>query len=832
MDCLFRIETDRVSLEWAKPRGKVPVVLAVATAPPGRLVIRQKRRSLQFGPTTWRSEVPPSVANDPQEVAGPRLYEQTDYTIVLRSSTGHALRLENRDPLLLRDVRAFGNGEIVHGVVNFGSQVGRSEFLIFVGGEPEFEFEVEIFPSKLDYLTDYQRLLADVQDILTGLVLEYLRSTFRLGFAVPLPQPTHLEWLTLLRHVMADLERALVNISRQPIRATSPTIENTRSDRVRKVGSPVRAQVLRGGGVGQLATLSSGILVREHLNARVAHCTLDTPEHRWLANQLGRIRRRLAELIARERDQEPSSRRAATTEELRGFETKVSELLRLEPFKAASGGAPPGFASIQLLSAPGYQEAYKYCLVLSLALRLSGGPVRLAVKDLSLLYEYWCYLATLRLVGELTGKKMPVRKLLAVEQDGLRVLLQKGKENTVAFELSEGRRLAVTYNPRFQNDALLVAQQPDMILSLFDRDWPAVRLVVDAKYRVESSKEYVERYGSAGPPDDALNVLHRYRDAILDSAPAARGGFTPKRTVIEGVAVYPYRKDVPGMFRRSRLWESVQRLGIGAIPALPGETEYLREWLAETLRLGGWAIAEKAIAHRSHERAFDWRVAAAEAVLIGVLRADNEEEHLNWILRTRNYYLPKTKQPRQYNARYVALYLPTALRQPGAVAYWASVESLDVVERSKISTPWSSQQGDQQQVLYRLEPIHALVRPVENRRKGGQDSGLRSPRWTSRLALQRASNLQELLLETEPEWRLFEDLRPTGYYFEVEPGRVKLMDPEDPRGRAVFVVGNVRVQHRGAAGFAAQLANLDEQYLADASDVLEFLKNERGPQIR
>jgi hypothetical protein len=36
-------------------------------------------------------------------------------------------------------------------------------------------------------------MLAEVQDILTGLVLEYLRSTFHLASAVRVPQPTYLE---------------------------------------------------------------------------------------------------------------------------------------------------------------------------------------------------------------------------------------------------------------------------------------------------------------------------------------------------------------------------------------------------------------------------------------------------------------------------------------------------------------------------------------------------------------------------------------------------------------------------------------------------------------
>jgi hypothetical protein len=39
---------------------------------------------------------------------------------------------------------------------------------------------------------------------------------------------------------------------------------------------------------------------------------------------------------------------------------------------------------MQLLGAPGYKEAYRACLILSLGLRIEGGPFKLSLKDLSI----------------------------------------------------------------------------------------------------------------------------------------------------------------------------------------------------------------------------------------------------------------------------------------------------------------------------------------------------------------------------------------------------------------------------------------------------------------
>ena len=225
---------------------------------------------------------------------------------MLRSKTGASVELRHRDPVILRDIKSSGKGDLVHGVVNFGSQVGRSEFYVLVGSEREIDFEIEVFPTKLDYQGDYQDLLAEVQDILTGLVLEYLRSTFKVGAESSVPQPTHLEWLTLLRHVMTDLEKALRNVARQPVRATVRAIETVRADKVKKTNSQLRSLILRGGGRGVTIRLESGLELRQQLVGTTANTTLDTAEHRWLACHLDEIRRHLSRLRVSERDVMPA----------------------------------------------------------------------------------------------------------------------------------------------------------------------------------------------------------------------------------------------------------------------------------------------------------------------------------------------------------------------------------------------------------------------------------------------------------------------------------------------------------------------------------------------
>ena len=75
-------------------------------------------------------------------------------------------------------------------------------------------------------------MLAEVSDFLMGLVLEYMRATYRLGQTIRVPQPSKIEWLTILRQVMDDLESAFRRIAQQPRRRLIRRQEYVRAERI------------------------------------------------------------------------------------------------------------------------------------------------------------------------------------------------------------------------------------------------------------------------------------------------------------------------------------------------------------------------------------------------------------------------------------------------------------------------------------------------------------------------------------------------------------------------------------------------------------------------
>jgi hypothetical protein len=537
-------------------------------------------------------------------------------------------------------------------------------------------------------------------------------------------------------------------------------------------------------------------------------------EHRWLRNQLEDVQRTLSILTHHFReDEKPGKRRLRSLEVIQKIKVLVAKLLSLEPINEAEGDVPAGFASLQLVSAPGYREAYRLLLFLRMGLRLEGELFKLAVKDLDVLYEYWSYLTVTKIVRDEVGSPQDLDSFFKFGLSTLGIQLKKGESQKLTFKAGGYRKISVLYNPMFSNqDTNLIPQKPDILIRLEEDGWPQVHLVCDAKYRVDATPEYKAQFGAHGPPVDAINALHRYRDAILELDDLETHGQKLKRSVVQAAALFPLNQlDDEKDFRESRLWRSIEKIGVGAIPLLPSNTALLKEWILRSLRRGGWSLADRTIASLADERARDWRLAASESVLIGVLRSPGAREHLDWINQERLYYQPRTKsQRRQFVVKQVAIYVPTGLDEPNGIRYLADVEHVEIVNRAEILTPWAGKK-DGEMMLYHLGPLRPLPRPIS---LATGESMTPSWRWTTRLALQRAQSLAETGLETEPEWRFLEYLRANGLNPEIKLTPPALQSPENPKGRAWFTLASGKsVRFDGSNGFMLVLEGGSRKYM-------------------
>jgi len=798
MPDLFRIETDQTDLTWSVKAPPESITLA------GRLDISWLNRA-GTNIRIWRHGLPDDTANNLEVKIGPCLQEEKRYDLLLESKDRRQVQLVHRDPTILQGLYVSPKGS-THGTVNFRSQIGRSRFSVYVDGKPEYDFEVEVFPSKLDYAADYDVLVANVQEILTGLVLEYLRSTVQFGFATEAENSSKLEWLLLLRHVVGDLERGLHFIERHPHYGLNRERTPTRVEKVRRADAKLARLIVQGKGRGSKSKTTSGLIVRSTLPESRARTTWNTPEHRWLSSQLGRIRRRLAEIRLAEGKSrtQTKARQLRTLEEIANLEFRIAALQKLEPLAQAKGFVPAGFSSLALQARPSYREAYCACLLLLRGLRVDGGPVGLSVKEIHYLYEYWCYLTLVQVIAKITGERLPVPDLISIESTGLKVRLKRGTAQTVFFS---NRSIELTYNPKFKGDAFVLPQEPDVVLTFRYPHWPTMRLIFDAKYRIETAASYVKKYGAPGPPHDAIDSLHRYRDAILDETNSLGPRSERfKRTVVEGVALFPHA-DVENNYRGSYYWRKLKDVGIGAIPFLPRETRYLEEWLREVLQREGWSTAEETISYPSVEQLHDWQRDEKEPVLIAVLQGDAQEQ-LESIKRDHRYSTSVVSDGRkQFLARWIAVYSPESIRTPAAITHLAAVEHVERQER---------------QMMYVLGEVREL-KAIEDKRPESLLKRFLKDGWTSKLGTTLAKELREVFLATSAEWRLHERLRLSGVDFTLTFGSARLANRDDSDRRMWFVRKRVRVQYRDASGFLIRRKGFPDEYRSHLAEVVDRL---------
>jgi len=202
----------------------------------------------------------------------------------------------------------------------------------------------------------------------------------------------------------------------------------------------------------------------------------------------------------------------------------------------------------------------------------ASSPLRVGVKDISLLYEYWCFLKIVNLLQE---RHELVRQDF-VEINNLRfaISLKQGDSSRVSFlNPTTGKKIDVHYN-RSYTSGPTTNQRPDNVIQVGGGD---KSFVFDAKYRISSGKKYMKKYGSKGPKPSDINTMHRYRDAIVVPKPDRTYG----RVVESAIVLFP--GDDESEYEENNFYKSIDKVRVGGLPFLPGSTELMVDELGQIL---------------------------------------------------------------------------------------------------------------------------------------------------------------------------------------------------------------------------------------------------------
>lgn len=546
-------------------------------------------------------------------------FEQTDYSIWCEFHTKEIgvvkdVKIETNRQDVNKRFSFKSNQQVLVGFMNYDNEIGRADFpLTYTKSDGEikhFVFSYDVLSTKLDYHRDWKIILRDIEEEYRMLSLDYLRKTYH-GIAEGDGESFDLIWWNIFHGLQEEFIRATKNIIEQPRHRLRAVSSYKRADQIRRF-TPVLEQQF----TEHRAEEAHQYYVEEQ------QTTHNTIENRFLKHALLLIEKRYNALAKRILSEYVLN----STEEIARIRQTADELQHLSrnPFFRTIGKFE-GLRqeSLILQRDVNYSKIYRTFAILQKSFSLNDGMFRMETKDIATLYEIWCFIQVEKVVKELFGQigknDVAAEHVNRQELHGLFTReLATGNRSRIVFKQGDVTLAELFYNPRHDEktddirgigslQSYTVVQKPDIVLQLTKNDIQRgmnLTYLFDAKYRIS------EKNGREVPPDDAINQMHRYRDAIYYSQP--HDGL--KKEVLGGYILFPGQMD-----KSSPLYKSVEQVNIGAFPLRPGDQEFemLRDFIRDLMQQNAIEIVEQVIPQKGTT------LEVRDKVLVGVVLDKN-----------------------------------------------------------------------------------------------------------------------------------------------------------------------------------------------------------------
>ena len=263
--------------------------------------------------------------------------------------------------------------------------------------------------------------------------------------------------------------------------------------------------------------------------------------------------------------------------------------------------------------------------------------------------------------------------------------LGKGERSRILFKKDNVELAELIYNPKSEEEenasvgvsdlvVPTVAQKPDILLQLTKNDLHEgmkFTYLFDAKYRIAGRENGVDT-----PPSDAINRMHRYRDAIYyqrKQSDAEEQSDALKKEVIGGYILFPGDGNSDAV-EQAKFHQTIKKVNIGAFPLRPKDKQnrlLLEKFIGEL------------IAHKSQETLSavipqkGTFVDVGHRVLIGLVKESSRKD-----------YLPSFKESRA-KLYYTGSHFPTTIALQNLhyfMPYFKGEGIRDVYEITQIRT--------------------------------------------------------------------------------------------------------------------------------------------------
>lgn len=528
--------------------------------------------------TIENSQQAPAVFFD--NVDYPIWIEFKDY--VKKAQFGSILQNENEKFTFRRQILA--------GFLNYGNEIGRSEIqLIYqIGTEiRRFAFSFEVLSTKLNYHEHWKTIIEDIEQEYRMLSLDYMRRTFH-GFSPDTSGDTpEIIWWSVFANEQQKFIKACKNIIDRPRHRLHGKDAYKRADKLTFIPSYIENEL------AEHRNDSAHLYrVEEHV------WTNDTQENRFLKFALRQITDKYE--VLKKRIEAVKNASDVMKDDMQATLTTLKHLQRNPFFRTVGNYKGMNQESLALQKATGYSQVYRTWSLLQRSYSLNDGIYRLQTKDIATLYEIWCFIEVSHIVKEklhLSDEDIDHRNRM--EMNGLFTWdLGKGEHSRILFKKDNVELAELIYNPKSserENNSVgitdlvvpTVPQKPDIVLQLTKNDLQEgmkMTYLFDAKYRIDGK----DRNGVDVPPEDAINQMHRYRDAIYYKDCQSD---VLKKEVIGGYILFPGDGESTDV-AVSKFRKTIDEVNIGAFPLRPKDTHN---------RLLLEQFIEELIQNKSHE---------------------------------------------------------------------------------------------------------------------------------------------------------------------------------------------------------------------------------------
>ncbi|MDY5470253.1 MAG: DUF2357 domain-containing protein [Prevotella sp.] len=506
---------------------------------------------------------------------------------------------------------------ILAGFINYKNEIGRSEIQIIYKVDKEtraFRFGFEVLSTKLDYHEHWRTIVEDIEREYRMLSLDYMRRTFH-GFS-PDQNGEHpdIVWWSVFEGEQQKFIKACKSIIDRPRHRLHGEEVYLRADKLKQTPHNIENRLAE-----HRKEPAYLYRVEQHILSN------DTQENRFLKFALHQISKRYEDLRQRIEAVKTAS---GTMKSAMLATSETLKRLQHHPFFRTIGRFK-GISqeSMVLQKAMGYSQVYRTWNLLRRAYSLNDGLYRLQTKDIATLYEIWCFIEVSHIVkAQLHLDDEDVEHRNRMEMNGIFSWeLGKGEHSRILFR-KDGVELAeLVYNPKnadTENDNVgmkdlvvpTVPQKPDIVLQLTKNDLQQgmkMTYLFDAKYRIEGKDKGVDV-----PPEDAINQMHRYRDAIYYKDYDANA---LKKEVIGGYILFPGDGE-PNDVAVSKFYKTIKEVNIGAFPLRPKDVEnrkLLENFIDELIHTKSYETITHVIPQKGAY------VEVGNRVLIGLVKEDN-----------------------------------------------------------------------------------------------------------------------------------------------------------------------------------------------------------------